>query len=342
MEELPEGHPARADAEEIQLAGLRASELTGQLLAFGSRQARALQVLELGAVVEQSRTLLNRLLGESIELRCELPVGLPRLKADRGQLDQVLVNLAVNARDAMSGRGTLTLRTSVVPPEAVPPDPSQPAPQRDHLVLSVSDTGSGMDEATRERIFEPFFTTKPRGKGTGLGLASVYGIVHQTGGRIVVRSAPGQGATFDLYFPATDEAREPAPAPPQAAPRATNGQTVLVVEDRDDVRRLTCKLLRGYGYLVLEAAGGEEALRIANGHAGGIHLLLTDVVMPGLSGSELATALSLRRPETRVLYMSGYADDSIVRRGVLEPGVALLAKPFTPDGLLRKVSEVLG
>jgi PAS domain S-box-containing protein len=341
LEELPPGHPARVDAEEIQLAGLRASELTGQLLAFGSRQARALQVLELGSVVEQSRKLLERLLGDTITLRCELGAGLAPLKADRGQLEQVLVNLAVNARDAMAGRGTLTVRTAVVPKEAVPADPSQPAPVREHLVLSVSDTGCGMDEATRERIFEPFFTTKPHGKGTGLGLASVYGIVHQTGGRIVVRSAPGQGATFDLYFPSTDEAVAPAPAPPAAIPRPDGARTVLVVEDRDDVRRLTCKLLRNFGYLVLEAAGGQEALRIASEHAGSIHLLLTDVVMPGMSGSEVATALSLRRPETRVLYMSGYADDSIVRHGVLEPGVALLAKPFTPESLARKVGEAL-
>ena len=343
LEELPKDHPARVDAEQIHLAGLRASELTRQLLAFGSRQARALQVLELGSVVEQSRTLLQRLLGETITLQCELAPSLPSLKADRGQLEQVLVNLAVNARDAMSGRGTLTVRTAVVPREAVPPDASQSAPERDHLVLSVSDTGHGMDEVTRERIFEPFFTTKPRGKGTGLGLASVYGIVHQTGGRIVVRSAPGQGASFDLYFPTTDEVSAPAasPGPTPASPRATSGQTVLVVEDREDVRRLTCRLLRSSGYTVLEADGGDEALRVSAAHPGIIHLLLTDVVMPGMSGSEVATALSFKRPETRVLYMSGYADDSIVRKGVLAPGVALLAKPFTPEGLARKVSEAL-
>ena len=342
LEELPQGHPGRVDAEEIHQAGLRASELTGQLLALGSRQARALQVLELGSVVEQSRSLLQRLLGDTITLRCELGAGLPPVKADRGQLEQVLVNLAVNARDAMAGRGTLTVRTALAPRDAVPADPSQGAPERDCLLLSVSDTGHGMDEATRERIFEPFFTTKPRGKGTGLGLASVYGIVRQTGGRILVRSAPGQGATFDLYFPTSDDALAPVAAPTPAAPRATSGQTVLVAEDRDDVRRLTCKLLRSRGYTVLEADGGEQALRVAAAHEGVIHLLLTDVVMPGMSGSELATALSLKRPETRILYMSGYADDSILRHGVLEPGVALLAKPFTPEGLARKVSEALG
>ena len=341
QESLPPGHPAREEADEIHKAGLRATELTRQLLAFGRKQALALRVVDLNRITAETGSLMKRLLGETIKLRTELAPDLRPTRADPSQLEQVLVNLAVNARDAMPDGGTLTLRTANVLEREVPADAGLPPPQGDHVLISVTDDGTGMDAETLRRAFEPFFTTKPRGKGTGLGLATVYGIVRQSGGRIRARSEPGRGATFEIYLPSV--AAEPevvrAPEPERAPPRGS--ERVLVVEDQAEVRRLTSKLLRAHGYEVLEASDGPEALRISGREPGAIHLLATDVIMPGMNGRQVALALEHSRPAMRVLYLSGYADESIVRHGVLEPGLTLLAKPFTAEALARTVREVL-
>ena len=341
LDELPDGNPAREEAEMIRDVGLRASELTGQLLAFGRKQALAPRVLDLNAVVRETGKLVRPMLGEGISLELELAPDLPAIHADRGQLEQVVVSLAVNARDAMAEGGTLRIETSTVSRRDVPEDAALPAAAVDHARLRMSDTGAGMDAATLGRVFEPFFTTKPRGKGTGLGLATVHGIVHQSGGRICVRSEPGRGATFDVYLPSTTGVA--VPRSPQAAPAAasTGDETVLVVDDQDEVMRLTSRVLRTQGYSVLEARSGADALRVAAAHAGTVHLLVTDVMMPGLNGRELAAELLRERPGLRVLYLSGYSGGALVNQGVIEPGIAVLSKPFTTEGLARRVRDVL-
>ncbi len=341
LDELPDGNPAREEAEMIRDVGLRASELTGQLLAFGRKQALAPRVLDLNAVVRETGKLVRPMLGEGVSLELELAPDLPAIHADRGQLEQVVVNLAVNARDAMADGGTLRIETSTVSRRDVPEDAALPAAAVDHARLRMSDTGAGMDAATLGRVFEPFFTTKPRGKGTGLGLATVHGIVHQSGGRICVRSEPGRGATFDVYLPSTTGVA--VPRSPQAAPAAasTGDETVLVVDDQDEVMRLTSRILRTQGYSVLEARSGADALRVAAAHAGAVHLLVTDVMMPGLNGRELAAELLRERPGLRVLYLSGYSGGALVNQGVIEPGIAVLSKPFTTEGLARRVRDVL-
>jgi len=263
------------------------------------------------------------------------------VKADIGQLEQVLMNLAVNARDAMPTGGKLTIETANVEHDPDYARERAAAPVSRFVMLAVSDTGVGMDEATKAKIFEPFFTTKEPGKGTGLGLATVYGIVQQAGGFIWVYSEPGRGTTFKIYLPQVDAAAEGAAGgtAPADLPRGT--ETVLVVEDAAAVRAVTRQVLARQGYVVLEAPHGGAALDIAAQHHGPIHLLVTDVVMPGLSGRQLADQLARVRPDTKVLYVSGYTDDAVVRHGVLEAGIAYLQKPFTTDSLARKVREVL-
>jgi PAS domain S-box-containing protein len=336
--------PRRADVEEIRKATDRAAALTRQLLAFSRRQVLQPKVVDLNAVIAGAEKLLRRLIGEDIALVTRLDPALGAVRADAGQLEQVIMNLAVNARDAMKTGGTLTLETENVAIDATTLAGEERiiAPGQ-YVLLRVRDTGSGMDADTRRHLFEPFFTTRDKGKGTGLGLATVYGIVKQSGGFIWVDSEPGRGASFRIYLPRTGEAAPPAERPAAGAePAAAAGtETILLVEDEDAVRAVARESLRRQGYQVLEASDAETALGVAAGFEGTIGLLLTDVVMPGLSGRALADRLTAQRPATRVLYMSGYTDDAIVQHGVLEPGLSFLQKPFTPDVLAHKVREVL-
>ncbi len=338
--DLEEDHPLRRDIEEIRNAGQRAVSLTEQLLAFSRKQILAPQVLDLNALVAEMRKMLRRLIGEDIELVTMVEPALDRVKADPGQLQQVIANLAVNARDAMPKGGKLTIETrNVELDEAYARNHAEVMPGR-YVMLAVSDTGTGMDEETKTRLFEPFFTTKEQGKGTGLGLATVYGIVKQSGGSIWVYSEPEHGTTFKIYLPQAEETAEQPAAGPTA--RSSRGsETVLLVEDEDAVRALARRALETKGYTVLDARNGEEALRICQRHASPIHVLVTDVVMPRMSGRELADRLAPLGPNLKVLYMSGYTDDAIVHHGVLDPGVDFLQKPFTPDALARKLREVL-
>jgi len=341
LEDLTSQDPRRADMDEIRKAAVSAAGLTRQLLAFSRQQVLEPRVLNVNAVLASAEKLLQRLLGEDIELVAALTPEIGAVKADPGQLEQVIVNLAVNARDAMPDGGKLTIETANADMDEAYARVHPPAKPGQYVVLAVSDTGVGMDEQTQRRIFEPFFTTKEVGKGTGLGLATVYGIVKQSGGFIWVYSEPGQGTTFKIYVPRVDEPVE-AVAPP-AAPRESlrGAETVLLVEDAAAVRAVTRQVLDRLGYTVLEAPNGKVALHLATKHHGPIHLLLTDVVMPELGGRQLAEQLTALRPELRVLYASGYTDDAVVRHGVLKPGSAYLQKPFTPEVLARKVREVL-
>lgn len=337
--ELKDRPAALEYAVEIESSAARAADLIGQLLSFSRRQVLKAQVLDLNAVVKESTRMLQRLIGANIEVHEKLTPQLPTVRVDRAQLDQMLMNLVVNARDAMPAGGVVTLATSVAEVHSSSRD-ARAMPRGRYVRLSVSDTGMGMDETTRSRIFEPFFTTKERGRGTGLGLATVYGIVKQNAGYIWATSALGAGTTFDIYLPALDEpasAEDDAPAKAMAAA----GETILVVEDEDSVRRLALQVLSRAGYRVLEAADGHEALSLATQFSGRIHLLLTDVVLPGPSGIVVADALKEQRTDMRVLYMSGYSAET---HG---PGLAaagappLLPKPFSRDQLLSEVSRVL-
>jgi len=330
-----------ASAKEIQKAADRATALTQQLLALSRKQVVQPQVLDLNAVVADMDKLLRRVIREDIERVTLLKPGLGRVKADQGQIEQIIMNLAVNARDAMPKGGKLIVETSNVELDEGYVSSHPVVTPGSYVMLAVSDSGAGIDQETQTRIFEPFFTTKENGKGTGLGLATVYGIVKQSGGYIWVYSEPGQGTTFKIYLPRIEETDEKAKLEEAIAPPARGSETVLVVEDEMSVRRLTRQFLEENGYRVLEAIEGCEALRISNQHKGPIHLLLTDVVMPQMSGRELAHSLVPLRPEMKVLYMSGYTDDAIVHHGLLEQDIAFLQKPFTLDALAHKVRAVL-
>jgi two-component system, cell cycle sensor histidine kinase and response regulator CckA len=326
-------------SEQISKAGHHAASLTRQLLAFSRKQVLQPAVLQLNAVVMETEKMLRCLIGEDIDLTVNLAIDLGYIKADRGQIEQVLMNLAVNARDAMPQGGKLVIETlnSQLDATAVAQRPC--ARPGDYVVLSISDTGCGMDTETQAHIFEPFFTTKPLGKGTGLGLSTVYGIVTQNSGFIWVYSDLGKGARFKIFFPRTDRVITGQMAEPSAI---TGGsETILLVEDDDCMRELTCHCLESSGYRVLAAANGEQAIQAAGDEYGPIHLLLTDVVMPGLSGRQLATSLAAYRPETKVLYMSGYTADLVADHGVLEPSISVLEKPFTKENLLRLVRGLL-
>jgi PAS domain S-box-containing protein len=340
LSQLPAGHAMRRDLILIQQTGDRAAALTRQLLAFSRKQTLAPAVIDLNEIVSGMRTLLERVLGEDVDLSMDLDPSLGHVTADPGQIEQVILNMAVNARDAMPEGGPLTLETrhvEVVPTYARQKVELAPGP---YEVLSISDGGVGMDAATVARIFEPFFTTKPVGKGTGLGLATAYGIVKQSGGHITVYSEPGSGSTFRIYLPRT-EASELAPLAVAEAAARRGIEVVLLAEDDTDLRALTREILATAGYTVLESQDVEDALRIAERQDGTIHLLLTDVVMPHMSGRNLVDAVKRFRPDVKVLYMSGYTDNAIVHHGVLDPGTALLQKPFSPAALARKVREVL-
>jgi two-component system, cell cycle sensor histidine kinase and response regulator CckA len=341
LERLPAGVPDRDEIEEVRKAALRAADLTRQLLAFSRQQVIAPTVLNPNQIVANMEKLLHRLLGEDVELRSVLAADLAAVKADPSQLEQVVLNLAVNARDAMPNGGKLTIETQNVELDAAYVRGHLSAQPGPYVMLAVSDTGVGMDAATQARIFEPFFTTKAQGKGTGLGLATVYGIVKQSGGWIWVYSEPGQGTSFKVYLPRVAEAAAPAPTS-QAPPVSVRGsETVLLVEDEEMIRNLVWKVLKANGYTVLVAGNGRDAEHVAGRHEGPIHLIVTDVVMPGMNGREVAQRLAAARAGIKVLYLSGYTDDAIVHHGVLEPGVAFLQKPFTPAVLGRKVREVL-
>ena len=341
LESLPAAHPGREDALETRKAALRAAGLTRQLLAFSRQQVLLPQVLDLNEVADNMQKMLKRLLGEDIDLRTSLAPDLGMVRADPGQLEQVIMNLAVNARHAMPDGGKLTIETAnVALDEAYGAAHPVVLPGR-YVMIAVTDTGAGMDDATRARVFEPFFTTKPKGKGTGLGLATVYGIVKQSGGYVWAYSEPGHGATFKVYLPRVHEPAASARTTAVAKASLRGSETILLCEDQEEVRNLTQRILQAQGYDTLVAGSGEEALLIADAWPQPIHLLLTDVVMPGMSGRELALRLAPGHATMKVLYLSGYTDDSIVRHGVLEPGVAFLQKPFTAELLARKIREVL-
>jgi PAS domain S-box-containing protein len=339
-EELPPDSPARADLDDLRTAATRAASLTRQLLAFSRQQVLQPVVLNLNDVVENIEKMLNRLLGEDVEVRTVLAGDLGNVRADAGQIEQVILNLAVNARDAMPTGGKLTIETANADLSSEYVEAHRPVVPGRYAMVAVSDTGTGMDQATQARLFEPFFTTKEKGKGTGLGLATVYGIVKQSGGYIWAYSEPGRGTAFKVYLPRVDAPVEPAP-PPHLAGTPAGTETVLLAEDDDLLRPLARELLKKLGYTVLDARHATDALAVALRHEGPIHLLVSDVVMPGESGLQLARHLIERHPTLRVLYMSGYTDEAIVRHGLLDPGVNYLQKPFTPAALARKIREVL-
>src|SRR5437667_339045 len=341
LEDLGHHDPRRVDVDEIRRSAERAAGLTRQLLAFSRQQVLQPKVVDLNALVLDMDKLLRRLIGEDVELATVLDAALGRVKADPGQLEQVIVNLAVNARDAMPDGGKLTLETRNIDLDSsytLEHSLVKPGP---YVQLTVSDSGIGMDEETQAHAFEPFFTTKPRGQGTGLGLAMVYGTVKQSGGFIWVYSEPGHGATFKIYLPRVDTPTEAATLPAPTVQPARGSETVLLAEDEPAVRAIAQQALERHGYTVLAAPSGAAALALAAQHAATIDLLLTDVVMPGMSGRDLADRLTAQRPGIRVLYISGYTDNAIVRHGMLEPGLAYLQKPFRPDALVRKVRDVL-
>ena len=340
LDGLPTLSPLRPDLEEIRGAANRAAGLTRQLLAFSRKQVLEMRALDLNELVADMDKLLRRLLGEDIEVIAKLAPALGAVRADASQLEQVVVNLAVNARDAMPEGGTLLIETRNAELDdsyAREHVPVRPGP---YVMLAVSDTGSGMTPETMSHVFEPFFTTKEAGKGTGLGLSTVYGIVKQSGGYVWCYTEEGHGTTFKVYLPRVDERVDRHPVRAAAGP-ARGSETILLVEDEAALRSLTRRVLEKYGYTVLEAATADAASALARDHAGPIHLLLADVVLPGASGRTLADALLPRRGDLKVLFMSGYTEDAIVHRGVLAAHSAFIHKPFSADGLAAKVREVL-
>jgi PAS domain S-box-containing protein len=338
---LDQNNELRKHAEAIKKAGLRAASLTRQLLAFSRQQVLEPTVLSLNTVVTDMGGMLRRLIGEDIELTTVLEPLLGQVKADQGQIEQVIMNLIVNARDAMPQGGKLAIETANVELDEAFAKQHPPTLPGRHVLLAVTDTGVGMDKETQAHIFEPFFTTKGKDKGTGLGLAVVYGVVKQSNGYIWLYSEPGQGATFKIYLPRVEEAVEKASQSIGPAKSLQGSETILLVEDEEPLRSLTRSLLVQSGYTVLETRNAAQALQIAHQHQGTIHLLLTDVVMPGTSGRVLAEKMALLRPDTNVLFMSGYSDYAVTAHGVLEAGTFLLQKPFTREALTRKVREVL-
>ena len=329
----------REDVDEIRRATDRASALTRQLLAFSRKQLLVPRVLNLNQVIGDTLPMLTTLIGEDITIKTEGAADLGNITADSGQLEQVLLNLAVNARDAMPGGGVLTIRTENMSGDSLAEVPDLDGV--DYVALTVADTGQGMDAHTREHLFEPFFTTKPTGKGTGLGLSTVYGILKQSGASIFVESEPGKGTSFKIYFPRTYAPVTPRADHDKAVPCKGGSETILLVEDDQAVGELAARTLKSRGYHVEVATDGGSALRIFNADRSGIDLVVTDLVMPGMTGRELMERLHLIRPALRVLYMSGYTSDEILRRGLQDSSVWFLQKPFKPDDLAAKVRQVL-
>ena len=340
LEDLKPMDPIRADIDGIKRAGERAADLTRQLLAFSRQQLLSPKILDLNAVVQDAERMLRRLLGEDIDLVTRYQRGIYRVKADAGQIDQVVMNLAINARDAMPNGGKLTIETAdVTLDESYAADHFGVTPGP-YVMLALSDTGIGMDRETQLRIFEPFFSTKAPGKGTGLGLSTVFGIVQQSGGHVWVYSEPGNGTTFRVYLPRATDLTPPPPAP--ALPESLGGnETILLVEDQEEVRQVALQILRRHGYHVIEARNAGEALLTCERHPRTIQLLLTDVVMPQMNGRELAERLRTLRPEMRVVFMSGYTENAVVTHGILDSGVTYLQKPIVPEALARCVRSVL-
>jgi signal transduction histidine kinase len=327
--------------KEIYKAGERGASLTRQLLSFSRKQVLELKVVDPNVIVRDTEKMLRRLIGEDVRLECVLDPNLGHVKVDRGQIEQVIVNLAVNARDAMPQGGQLTITTGKVDLDEVYAEGHPEVWAGHYVMLSVEDTGTGMDERIRPHIFEPFFTTKEVGKGTGLGLAVVHGIIKQSGGHITVTSEPGRGTTFKLYLPQVEKLRSTGKSHPEIGKGPKGSETILLAEDDEAVRRLARRALEASGYRVLESAHGGEAVRVAEQHLGPIHLLVSDVIMPEMGGRILAERLTASRPGIKVLFMSGYTDDAVVRYGVLEAEMAFLQKPFTLSALARRVREVL-
>jgi PAS domain S-box-containing protein len=340
LQDLKPADPLRADIEEICKAASRAAGLTRQLLTFSRQQVIEPKVLDLHELLMGMDKMLQRILGEDVELVSVAPKSSGRVKVDPSHIEQVILNLVVNARDAMPTGGKLTIETANVVLDESYALSHLPAKAGPYVMMAVSDTGTGIDRETQTHIFEPFFTTKEKGKGTGLGLSTVFGIVQQSGGNIWVYSEPGKGTTFKVYLPRVD-AEVDVPRPQVAPPTLYGTETILLVEDEEQVRTIVLSILRRQGYRVIPAQHAGEALLLCEQHPGPIDLLLTDVVMPQMSGPQLAKRLASTRPEMKVLCMSGYTDDSIVRHGVLETGVAFLQKPVTPASLAKKVREVL-
>lgn len=341
LEGIKNGNPDPNDVESIKAAGERAAALTRQLLAFSRKQVLELRVLDLNSMVAGMDRLLRRLIGEDIEFITVPGKDLGRIKADPGQIDQVIMNLAVNARDAMPNGGLLKIETANVELDETSLAGQYELKPGPYVGLFIGDTGCGMDPAVLSHLFEPFFTTKELGKGTGLGLSTVYGIVKQSSAHVSVETAPGCGTTFRIFFPLVTEAPEPPASADKGVKSLRGTETILVVEDDDRVRSLTSRILSRQGYEVWPAANGAEALSLCGRHKGDIHILVTDVIMPQMSGSDLARQILEARPAIKVLYLSGYTDNVIAHQGVLKPGIHFLQKPFTPDGLARKVREIL-
>ena len=342
---MREPHPASPMSgylKEIGKATGRAADLTRQLLAFSRRQVMEPRVIGLNELVLGMDKILGPLITESIDLAIECDPGLWAVKVDPGQVEQVIINLAVNARDAMPDGGTLIIETSNVAGSGEHVMSQAELPRGEYVMLVVGDTGTGMAEDVKGHVFEPFFTTKGVGQGTGLGLSTCYGIVSQSGGHMTVDSEPGRGTTFRIYLPRVHAELSPAPLYENADPPTGGDETVMLVEDDPSVRRVAGTVLRGLGYHVIEASNGREALRMAEEVPDDrINLLLTDVVMPGMGGAELAARLRKTHPETRMIYISGYTDDTIVRYGVMDGNSEFLNQPFLPDTLARRVRQVL-
>ena len=339
LEDLSEEHPLRKDLEQIKMAGKRAASLTSQLLAFSRKQILQPEIVCLNEAVAEMSTMLRRVIGEDIELAVILRSDLGLVSADPGQLQQIIMNLAINARDAMPQGGKLTIETGNVDFDEDYVSRHPMVKKGTYVMLAVSDNGMGMDAATQARIFEPFFTTK--GKGTGLGLSTIYGIVKQSDGFIWVYSELGKGTTFKVYFPRV-EGKQTLKSSQNKSDSAFRGsETILVVEDEIEVRALTCRILRERGYKVIGAADGKDALRLVRAHKEEIHLVITDVIMPGMSGKELVAQLKAVRPQIEALYVSGYTGNVIIHHGILDSGIAFLQKPFTVEGLALKVREVI-
>jgi signal transduction histidine kinase/CheY-like chemotaxis protein len=337
---LKESDPLRGDFLQIQQAGTRAATLTRQLLAFSRRQIMTLDVLNLKTIIDEMQGMLQRLIGEDIDLVVAPGKDVGNVRADAGQIEQVVLNLAVNARDAMPRGGRLTIEMQNVDLDdtyAVLHPGVKPGP---HVMLAVSDSGTGMDAATRARIFEPFFTTKGPGKGTGLGLATVYGIVNQSGGSIRVYSEPGCGTTFKIYLPRIDEAAV-STRNTEAKPPAAGTETVLIVEDEEALRNLAVRILRSAGYQVLTARTGSEALQVIGQQNGSVQIVFTDVVMPEMGGRELATHIAESYPDIKVLFSSGYTDDAVLRHGVVDNASRFIGKPYTRAALTHAIRELL-